>query len=125
VPKTAYEISKMSGVPRSNTYSALEVLARKGAVLPVTESPTCYIAANPRDMLDSLATQTTNACNRVASDLERLAPRTENQYVWILRGEESIDAEITKLLASARKSIWIKASDVVLRRHADALKKAA
>jgi len=125
VPKTAYEISKMSGVPRSNTYSALEVLTKKGAVLPVTESPTCYIAANPRDMLDSLAAQTTKTCDRVATDLERIAPRVENQYVWILRGQESIDAEIEKLLASARQSIWIKASDVVLRRYATALKKAA
>jgi len=125
VPKTAYELSKLSGVPRSNTYSALEILARKGAVLPVTESPVCYVAANPRDMLDSLAAQTAITCGRVATQLENLAPRVENQYVWILRGEESIDAEIEKLLASSRKSIWIKASDTVLRKHAETLKKAA
>ena len=125
VPKTAYEISKASGVPRSNTYSALEALARKGAVLPVTENPTCYVAANPRSMLDSLATQTATTCNRAATNLERLAPKVENQYVWILRGEESTSAEIDKLLASATTSIWIKASDSVLRNHAAALKKAA
>lgn len=125
VPKTAYEISKMSGVPRSNTYSALEALTKKGGVLPVTESPTCYVAANPHDMLDSLAAQTAMTCDRVASSLERLAPRVENQYVWILRGQESIDAEVERLLLSARQSIWIKASDIVLRRYADALKKAA
>jgi len=125
VPKTAYEISKMSGVPRSNTYSALEVLARKGAVLPVTENPTCYVAANPRDMLESLAAQTSATCNRIATSLESMAPRVENQYVWILRDEESIDVEIEKLLGSARRSIWIKASDSVLRRHSAALKKAA
>ena len=125
VPKTAYEISKASGVPRSNTYSALEALARKGAVLPVTENPTCYVAANPRSMLESLATQTATTCNRAAANLERLAPKVENQYVWILRGEESTSAEIDKLLASATTSIWIKASDSVLRNHAAALKKAA
>jgi len=125
VPKTAYELAKLSGVPRSNTYSALEVLARKGAVLPVTESPTCYVAANPRDMFDALAAQTAFTCSRVAKELERLAPRVENQYVWILRGEESTGAEIERLLASAKKSIWIKASDTVLRKHAATLKKAA
>jgi len=125
VPKTAYEISKMSGVPRSNTYSALEVLARKGAVLPVTENPTCYVAANPRSMLESLAAQTTAACTRIATSLEGMAPKVENQYVWILRGEDNIDIEIEKLLGSARRSIWIKASDTVLRKHSAALKKAA
>lgn len=125
VPKTAYEISKASGVPRSNTYSALEALARKGAVLPVTENPTCYVAANPRDLLDSLASQTATTCRRAAANLEQLAPKVENQYVWILRGEENTAAEIDKLLGSATKSIWIKASDIVLRKHAAALKKAA
>ena len=125
VPKTAYEISKASGVPRSNTYSALEALARKGAVLPVTENPTCYVAANPRDLLDSLASQTATTCKRAAANLEKLSPKVENQYVWILHGEENTAGEIDKLLRSATKSIWIKASDIVLRKHSAALKKAA
>ena len=124
VPKTAYEIAKMSGVPRSNTYSALDVLTRKGAVLPVTENPTAYVAASPRDVLDKVAVQTTKICERLTANLESLAPKVENQYVWILRGEENVDAEIATLLASCERSIWIKASDQVLRKHAAALKKA-
>src|SRR5690606_2122888 len=75
IPKTAYEIAKMSGVPRSNTYSALDVLTRKGAVLPVSENPTCYVAANPRDVLDKVAVQTTKICERLAANLENLAPK--------------------------------------------------
>lgn len=124
VPKTAYEIAKISGVPRSNTYSALEVLTRKGAVLPVTENPVSYVAANPKDLLDKLAAQTSKICERLATNLDSLAPKAENQYVWILRGEENIDTDIQKLIESCSQSIWIKASDTVLRKHAQTLKKA-
>lgn len=123
-PKTAYEIAKISGVPRSNTYSALDVLTRKGAVLPVSENPACYVAANPKDVLKKLATQTNRICDRLVAGLSSLAPPAENQYVWILRGEENIDAEIEKLIGSCEQSIWIKASDMVLRKHAQTLKKA-
>ncbi|MHA3904955.1 TrmB family transcriptional regulator [Castellaniella sp. WN] len=124
-PKTAYEISKLSGVPRSNTYNALEVLTRKGAVLPVTESPASYIAAAPKEMLDSIAVQTSVICDRVADCLKNFTPRVQNQYVWVLNGEDIIDAKIEQLLTSSRESIWIKASDAVLRRHTAALKRAA
>lgn len=124
VPKTAYEIAKISGVPRSNTYSALDILTRKGAVLPVTENPTRYIAAAPKDVLDKVASQTTNLCERLRVNLDGLAPKVENQYVWILRGEENINAEIQNLIGSCEKSIWIKASDTVLRKHAQVLQKA-
>ncbi len=125
VPKTAYEIAKMSGVPRTNTYSALDVLTRKGAVLPVTENPTSYVAASAKVVFEKVAAQTNHICERLVARLESLEPKVENQYVWILRGEENIDIEIQKLLKSPKESIWIKASDIVLRKHASALKKAA
>lgn len=124
-PMTAYQISKLSGVPRSNTYSALEVLAQKGFVLPVTENPTCYIAAHPRNIFSSVASQTASVCERVTKRLERRAPSANNQYVWILSDEEHVDFEIEKLLKSSKSSIWIKASDLVLRRHSHILKKVA
>src|SRR5690625_3115101 len=124
-PMTAYQISKLSGVPRSNTYSALEVLAQKGFVLPVTENPTCYIAAHPRNIFSSVAGQITSVCERVTKQLECRAPRASDQYVWILSDEAQVDFEIEKLLISTEDSIWIKASDTVLRRHSKTLEQVA
>ncbi|MBV6306359.1 hypothetical protein KVP10_15815 [Candidimonas humi] len=124
VPKTAYEIARGSGVPRSNTYSALDGLTRKGAVLPVTENPTSYAAANPRDVLGKVRAQTDKICERLETNLENLAPKVENQYVWMLRDEENIDTEIQRLIGLARDSIWIKAADATLRKYAAALEQA-
>lgn len=124
-PSTAYEISKQAGVPRPNTYSALDSLARRGAVLPVRENPTCYVAARPRELLDAIARQTRSLCAGLTERLEAVTPRTEDQYVWTLRGDAAVHEHIDMLIERSTATVWIKAADHVLRRHADRLREAA
>src|SRR3546814_3695314 len=80
--KTAYEIAKAASVPRPNTYHALEALAKRGAVLPVSENPIRYVAANPREFLDSISRQTKALCTDLAGKLATVAPTPDDQYVW-------------------------------------------
>jgi sugar-specific transcriptional regulator TrmB len=122
---TAYEISKSAGVPRPNTYHALEALAQRGAVLPVSESPVRYVAAEPGELFDSISRQTQSLCADLATRLSVLAPATDDQYVWTLRGEQAVHDKISALLAESEQTIWIKAADDVLRRHKATLKAAA
>src|SRR3546814_15560346 len=86
-PATAYEIAKAASVPRPNTYHALEALAKRGAVLPVSENPIRYVAANPREFLDSISRQTKALCTDLAGKLATVAPTPDDQYVWTLRGD--------------------------------------
>ena len=124
-PSTAYEISKGANVPRPNTYHALEALAQRGAVLPVSENPVRYVAAPPNDFLAALSNQTRALCADLSERLSSIAPSSNDQYVWMLRGESNVHSKIDTLIAESQVSIWIKASDTVLRRHKDALRKAA
>ena len=124
-PATAYEISKLAGLPRPNTYQALEVLAQRGAVLPVSENPVRYVAADPRKLFDSIARQTRSLCSDLAERLSAVTPPPDDQYVWTLRGEASVHDKIGALIEDAREVLWIKAADDVLRRHIGALRAAA
>jgi sugar-specific transcriptional regulator TrmB len=124
-PSTAYEIAKQAGVPRPNTYSALDSLARRGAVLPVRENPTCYVAARPRELLDGIARQTRSLCSGLADRLEAVTPRSDDHYVWTLRGDAAVHEQIDALIEQSTHAIWIKAADHVLRRHAEQLREAA
>ena len=124
-PATAYEVSKGAGVPRPNAYQALEVLAQRGAVLPVSENPIRYIAADPHDLLEAIARRTQSLCADLADRLSTMSPTSDDQYVWNLEGEAAIHDKIDAMIASSREAIWIKAADDVLRRHKDALKAAA
>ncbi|MCS0504704.1 TrmB family transcriptional regulator [Ancylobacter mangrovi] len=122
---TAYEISKGANVPRPNTYHSLEALAQRGAVLPVSENPVRYVAAPPDEFLAALSNQTQALCEDLSKRLTSVAPAPNDQYVWMLRGESSVHSKIETLIKESRVSIWIKASDTVLRRHTDVLREAA
>ncbi|MYZ50159.1 TrmB family transcriptional regulator [Propylenella binzhouense] len=124
-PATAYEIAKAAGIPRPNTYHALDALARRGAVLPVSENPVRYVAAEPRTLLEAIARQTDALCSDLAGKLAALKPRAEDQYVWTMRGEAIVHDRIGALIAESREAIWVKAADEVLRRHKGALRAAA
>lgn len=124
-PATAYEISKSTGVPRPNTYHALEALAQRGAVLPVNETPVRYVPAVPRDLFDGISRQTSTLCADLAERLSSLSPDTGDQYIWTLRGEGLVHDKIDSLIAGSRESVWIKAADTVLRRHKPMLRVAA
>lgn len=124
-PATAYEIAKAASVPRPNTYHALEALAKRGAVLPVSENPIRYVAADPREFLNSISRQTKALCTDLAGKLATVAPIPDDQYVWTLRGDQVVHDKIEAMIADSRDSIWIKAADDVVRRHKRALKAAA
>lgn len=124
-PATAYEISKNGGVPRPNAYNALEALAQRGAVLPVSENPTKYVAADPRDLLKTIARQTDALCSDLGSRLADLTPATDDQYVWTLSGEAAVHDRINAMIAESRIAVWVKAAEDVLRLHREALKAAS
>jgi len=124
-PSTAYEISKSTGVPRPNAYSALEALSQRAAVLPVSENPVRYVAANPQTFLNSVSRQTSALCKDLGAKLSDLAPATNDQYVWMLWGEEAAHDKIDALINGSQHALLIKAASDILRRHKDALRKAA
>jgi sugar-specific transcriptional regulator TrmB len=124
-PATAYEVSKSAGVPRPNTYHALEALVQRGAVLPVSENPTRYVAAKPSALFESISRQTRSLCETLAEHLTALPQASSDQYVWMLRGEQAVNDRIEALIAGARTTVWIKAADDVLRPHTAALREAA
>ncbi len=124
-PATAYEISKAAGVPRANTYAALEALAQRGAVLPVNEGPLRYVAAPPKSLFESISRQTRALCSDLSTELSLLKPADQDCYVWTAHGDMAVQDKIEAMIAESRRSIWIKAADDVIRRHKASLQKAA
>jgi predicted transcriptional regulator len=123
-PATAYEISKNAGVPRPNTYNALESLAQRGVVLPVSEGPVRYVAAPPGQLLNDLTRRTTAICDRVSARLAAMVWTVDDQYVWTLSGEDQVHAKIDALIDGTEHSLMIKAASDILSRHKPALQRA-
>ncbi|MCA3177520.1 MAG: TrmB family transcriptional regulator [Burkholderiaceae bacterium] len=124
-PATAYEVSKHSGLPRANTYGALDALTQKRAVQPVTENPVRYAPVRPEVLLDRLSSDLNNVCDRLKDNLGALENDDRSDIVWSLSGQEQIERKINELIDGAKGHVWIKASTAVLRQHLDALQRAA
>jgi sugar-specific transcriptional regulator TrmB len=124
-PATAYEISKVSGVPRPNTYTALNGLAARNAAMPVSERPVRYVAQEPDRLFETIAASTRQLCEDTAGRLRSLAPQPTGQYVWTLAGEVAVHAKVEELIEAAESEIWLKADTATARRHADSLRRAA
>ncbi len=124
-PATAYEISREAGLPRSNTYSALESLTKKLAVQPVSESPVRYVPVEPAVLLGRMSREVKDVCERLKNSLRGVAKKEESDFVWRVEGAASVDGKIKELIDGAQQHIWIKAAADVLRAHAAELKRAA
>jgi len=124
-PATAYEVSKAAGLPRANTYSALEVCTQKGAVQPFSQHPTRYVPLDPQELLERISLDTSNRCKRLASHLSNLKAREERDFVWNLQGADKVNAEITEMIDTATVHVWIKAHEGVIETHQTSLCDAA
>ena len=124
-PATAYEVAKAAGVPRANTYAALEALAQRGAVLPVNEEPLRYVAAPPKALFEAISRQTSSLCNDLSGRLAALTPTEPDYHVWMMHGDMAVQDKIESMIAESSHAIWIKAADDVIRRHKASLRKAA
>jgi sugar-specific transcriptional regulator TrmB len=124
-PATAYEISKATGVPRPNTYNALDALTQRNVVQPVSRDPVRYVAVAPAAVLGRIASSTREICDDLVRKLADFAEPEESRFVWTTRGEAAVHEKVRQMIREAREHIWIKAGDDVLRRHEGELRDAA
>jgi len=124
-PATAYEIAKVTGLPRANVYGALRNLAAKGAIQPVTERPVRYVPVDPEQFFRRLQRNTAGLCDDVVRAVKRSAKPEENAYVWLYRGADEVHDKFTELIDTAREHIWIKAPAALIEPYREALVKAA
>jgi sugar-specific transcriptional regulator TrmB len=122
---TAYEVSKLAGLPKANSYAVLESLTKKEAAQPVSESPVRYVAVAPAVLFRRIANTTDKRCARLADRISNLAHSDDRGYVWSISGEEAIADKIQSMITDATSHIWVKAESSMLEPHRAALQKAA
>jgi sugar-specific transcriptional regulator TrmB len=124
-PATAYEVSKAAGLPRSNTYGALESCTKKGAVQPFSQRPVRYVPVDPRILLSRIADDTSVHCTQLASRLSHIKADDSRDFVWAIETEEKVNAKISAMIREATVHIWIKAHETLVDTHYAELRDAA
>ncbi len=102
---TGYEISKGTGLPRANTYQALETLAAKERVNAISQDPTRYVAVPPGRLLRNIQLETEQRCAALEQQLSALERPDEPGHFWELNEREHIESRLLELITQARQRI--------------------
>lgn len=116
---TGYEVSKLSGISRSNTYSALAGLVDKGAAYITEGNATHYIPVDTGELCDNRIIE----IKKIKSFLKKnLKPRIDDSEGYItIKGEKHILNKMRSILKNAKERAYISVSHEILHEINDEL----
>jgi sugar-specific transcriptional regulator TrmB len=117
---TGYEVAKVAGLQRANTYAALGTLVEKGAAHAAGQAPARYVAVAPNEVLGRVRRDTNARLERLGRALDDVAAPVSAPALWLLDGEQAVRDRVTALIGEAGQrvacSAW--AEDVTWLRQA-------
>ncbi len=119
---TGYEISKITGISRSNTYTALAGLVDKGAATMTEGTATRYSPVDIGELCDNRIHELTQIKRFLTEHLKR-RPENDEGYVTI-KGEKNILDKMRNIIREARERIYVSMSHAILHEVMDELREA-
>lgn len=117
---TGYEAAKLTGISRSNTYTALAGLVEKGAAYIMEENVTRYTAVPFPEFSGNVIRRLTE---KQKSLLPRLPERkTEQQGYITIRGTEQIMDKLLTMISETKQRLYISVPDDILSQILPLLK---
>lgn len=118
---TAYEISKLSGVPQAKIYETVKKLLDKNLVNIVSENPVKYIALDMDSFLENIKQKTEDNIDYLKSNLKTLKPAGKISFLLHLEGQDNVNNKINEVIQSTNKFLYIEAWDVDYNMFTDQL----
>lgn len=109
---TGYEVAKLTGISRSNTYNALAGLVEKGAAFVMEGSVTRYTAVAFEEFSNNVIYKLSAIRSRIIPNLPERKKETDG-YITI-KGEEHIINKLRNLLNETESRIYISVSSDIL-----------
>lgn len=111
-PQTGYEVSKLSGVPRSKVYNALESLTGRGVVATTPGAKTILYRAEPMQRLaDLLRDSMDHEIDELQKEARNFSVARDDEQVWKLSGYQSIMDRCKEMIGSAHEELLIQVWD--------------
>lgn len=123
---TGYEISKLSGVPRSKIYNILETLFNKGYVTNTHDGKVLLYKAEPVEHIIRLIKNSTeDKLDMLQNQMSNFETEKDNEQLWNLSGYENIINKCLEIIDMAQKEILIQvwADDLTSRLENMIIKK--
>jgi sugar-specific transcriptional regulator TrmB len=107
-PVTGYQLSKLSGVPRSMIYEVMGKLVARGAVLTVrTRGSTQYAPLPAAEFFDQQHREHEQLIDALKDDLAALGKAPDLDYVWNIEGSDNIMAKAVEMIEQAAERTYV------------------
>ena len=107
-PVTGYQLSKLSGVPRSMIYEVVGKLTARGAAMTLrTGGSTKYAPVPATEFLDQVHREHEELTSSLKDDLAGLISVPDLDYVWNIEGHENIMAKAMEMIAQAKARVYL------------------
>lgn len=105
---TGYELAKLTGISRSNTYTALATLAEKGGAYIMEGTPVKYTAVP----IDEFCRNRIRIQEQAAEELKKLMPgaSASSEGYLTVNGKANIENKIFNMLEKASKRAYLAAT---------------
>jgi sugar-specific transcriptional regulator TrmB len=107
-PVTGYQLSKLSGVPRSMIYEVVGKLTARGAAMTLrTGGSTKYAPVPAAEFLDQLHREHEELTDSLKDHLAVLTSAPDLDYVWNIEGHENIMAKAMEMIDQAKTRVYL------------------
>lgn len=105
---TAYELSKVSGVPQAKIYEVMSKLLEKNLVNIVSDNPVKYIALEFESFLDTYKKNVNKTVSFLKKNLKDVNSSNKISYLLHLEGVENINNKIKSVLSNSKKFVYLE-----------------
>jgi sugar-specific transcriptional regulator TrmB len=105
---TGYEVSKITGISRSNAYTTLASLVDKGAACVIEGSATRYAPLPPGEFCQNKIRRLTEMQQQILANMPSMKEETEG-YITI-KGDRHITDKIKTMIGEAKKRLYLSLS---------------
>ena len=109
---TGYEVAKLSGISRSNSYTALASLVEKGAANIIEDTATRYVPVDIDEFCENKIRTLTKIQKKLNANMPKVKEETEG-YITI-KGVNHIFDKAINLVSNAKERIYISIGEEYL-----------
>lgn len=115
--QTGYEVSKQTGISRSNAYSALASLVEAGAAYTVEESATKYAAVEVEEFCNNRLRSMQQHRDYLVAHMPREQEQQDGYFT--ITSDEQIIHKVKNMLNAAKERVYLSMSKENLQRFED------
>jgi sugar-specific transcriptional regulator TrmB len=106
---TGYEVSKLSGVPRSKVYNVLKKLVLRGIIAVTEDEKNNHYKAEPVNQVISLLKNSINDdLYLLREEIRRMEKPRPDERIWHLKNYDSIKTKCLELITQSKKELLIQ-----------------